>query len=162
MLTGSASKGRTQYYHYYHCNSACGFRHRASAANEKIVDEIRKYVRPLPQLQLYKEIIVTTYKAKTHIQRDRMQQLKMQLEEANKRLSRARELLLCGDIEADDYRIIKAGSDEKINRLEAKLASVTDVTKIEPLLTNAISCISQLDVLYANGSKTQHCWFDVP
>ncbi len=156
MLTGSASKGRTQYYHYYHCSSACGFRHKASDANEKIVDEIRKYVKPLPQLQLYKEVIVLTYKAKTRMQRDDIQQLKMQLEEANKRLSKARELLLCGDIEADDYRIMKAESDEKINRLEAKLtASVTDATNIEPLLNKAISNISQLDVLYVNGSITQ-------
>jgi hypothetical protein len=52
MLTGSASKGRTQYYHYYHCSSACGVRHKAPDANAKIVDEIRKYVRPLPRLQL--------------------------------------------------------------------------------------------------------------
>ena len=26
LLTGSASKGRTNYYHYYHCSATCGFR----------------------------------------------------------------------------------------------------------------------------------------
>ena len=78
------------------------------------------------------------------------------LEEANKRLSKARELLLCGDIEADDYRTIKAESEERINRLEAKLTtSVTDTTNIEPLWDKAISSISQLDVLYENGTVTQ-------
>jgi hypothetical protein len=61
-------------------------------------------------------------------------QLKIQLEEVNNRLSKTRELLLCGDIEADDYRTIKAESEERINRLEVKLsASVTDTTNIEPL-----------------------------
>jgi hypothetical protein len=60
------------------------------------------------------------------------------------------------DIEADDYRIIKSESEEKIHRLEAKLtASITETTDIEPLLNKAISNISQLDVLHSNGSITQ-------
>ena len=156
MLTGSASKGRTQHYHYYHCSSDCGIRYKAPEVNDKMVAEIRKYVQPLPRLQLFKEVIVSVYKAKTHVQRNEVQQLKMQLEEANKRLSKARELLLCGDIEADDYRTIKAESEERINRLEAKLStSVTDITNIEPLWDKAISNISQLDVLYENGTVTQ-------
>jgi len=46
----------------------------------------------------------------------------MQLDEANKRLSKAIDLLLEGDIKADDYRIIKSETEEKINRFEAKLA----------------------------------------
>jgi site-specific DNA recombinase len=156
MLTASASKGRNQYYHYYHCSSDCGIRYKAPEANAKMVDEIRKYVQPLPRLQLFKEVIVSVFKAKTHVQRNEVQQLKMQLEEANKILSKARELLLIGDIEADDYRTIKSESEEKINRLEAKLtASATDTTNIEPLWDKAISSISQLDVLYENGTVTQ-------
>ena len=156
MLTGSASKGRTQHYHYYHCSSDCGVRYKAQEANAKMVEEIRKYVQPLPRLQLFKEVIVSVYKAKTHAQHNEVQQLKIQLEESNKRLSKARELLLCGDIEADDYRTIKSESEERINRLEAKLtASVTDITNIEPLWDKAISSISQLDVLYENGTVIQ-------
>ncbi len=55
MLTGSASKGcKQKYYHYYHCSSSCGVRYNASKANEEIVYEIRKYVRPLAKLQLIK------------------------------------------------------------------------------------------------------------
>jgi len=156
MLTGSASKGRTQHYHYYHCSSECGIRYKAQEPNVKIVDEIRKYVHPLPRLQLFKEVIVSVYKAKTHAQHNEVQQLKIQLEEANKRLSKARELLLCGDIEADDYRTIKAESEERINRLEARLTtSVIDTINIEPIWDKAISSISQLDVLYENGTVTQ-------
>ena len=125
-------------------------------ANEKIVYEIRKYVRPLPKLQLYKEVIVSVFKAKTRLQRNDAQQLKTQLDEANKRLSKARDLLLSGDIEADDYRVIKSECEERINRLEAQLtASVADTTNVEPLWDKAISNISQLDVLYLEGTVTQ-------
>ena len=156
MLTGSASKGRKQHYHYYHCSSSCGIRYNAYLVNDYIVHEIKKYVTALPKLQLYKEVIASTFKSKTRLQRDEVKQLSVQLEEANKRLSKARDLLLAGDIEASDYRTIKSESEEKIHRLEAELtASVTETTDIEPLLNKAISNISQLDILYVNGSITQ-------
>ncbi len=101
-------------------------------------------------------MIVSVLKAKTRLQRNDVQQLNSQLDEANKRLSKARDLLLAGDIEADDYRLIKSESEEKINRLEVQLtASVTDTTNIGPLWDKAISNISQLDVLYSEGTVTQ-------
>jgi hypothetical protein len=103
MLTASASKGRNQYYHYYHCSSKCGIRYKAPEVNAMMVDEIREYDQPLARLKLFNEVIISIYKAKTYVQRNEVQQLKIQLEEANKRLSKVRELLLCGDIEADDY-----------------------------------------------------------
>ena len=90
------------------------------------------------------------------MQRNDVQQAHIQLNELNKRLSKERDLLLSGDIEADDYRIIKSESEEKINRLEAKLtASVTDKTNVEPLWERAISNLSQLDILYTEGTVTQ-------
>lgn len=104
MLTASASKGRKQYYHYYHCSGTCRFRHKAADVNEKIVEEIKKHVRPLSELQLYKEAIVGIFKAKTKTQREEVKQWHTQLEQANQRISKGRELLLAGDIEADDYR----------------------------------------------------------
>ncbi len=90
-----------------------------SDANEQMVKEIKKYVSPLPELKLFKEIIMSVFKSKTSLQRTEAKQLSTQLEEANKRLSKARYLLLAGDIEADDYRTIKSETEEKINRFEA-------------------------------------------
>jgi len=134
MLSGSASKGRTRYYHYYHCSGSCNFRHRAIDLNQKIIGEINKYVRSVPKLKLYKEVILTRYKARAKMQNENMQQIKQQLQEENKKLSRARELLLCGDIEVDDFRTMKAEVEARINRLEAKLTGlVTDTNNIEPL-----------------------------
>ena len=137
-------------------HSPCGVRFNAHKVNDEILEEIRKYVKPLPKLQLYKEVITFTFKSKTRLQRNEVKQVTEQLEECNKRISKARDLLLAGDIEADDYRIIKSESEERINRLEAKLAAtITDTTNIEPLLNKAISNISQLDILYQIGSIIQ-------
>lgn len=110
-------------------------------------------MKPLPKLQLYKEVISSTFKSKTRLQRNEVTQIGGQLYEANKRLSKARDLVLTGDIQADNYRIIKSESEEKIHRLEARLTlNITTTTDIESLLNEAISNILQLDVLYSNGS----------
>ena len=156
LLTGSASKGRSQYYRYYHCTSACGVRFKAEIANETIIEEIRRYVRPLAGLKLYKETILSVYKSRTEGQKSRVQELRSRLEDANTRLNKARDLLLSGAIEADDYRIMKADIDSKIQRDEAALTgNSTPEANIEPLLSLAISNISQLDSLYENGTVVQ-------
>ncbi len=156
LLTGSASKGRTKYYHYYHCSGTSNFRHNAADVNDKVVSEIGRYVRPIPKLKLYKEVIVDQYNKRTKAQRGNIQQIKLELQEENKRLSKARELLLCGGIEAEDYRIMKSEIEKRIGRLEVKLTgTITDSKNIEPLWDKAISNISRLDSLYENGNVIQ-------
>jgi len=59
------------------------------------------------KLKLYKEVIVNRYNEKTKAQKGD-QADKATVTEKNKRLSKARELLLCGDIEAEDYRVMKS------------------------------------------------------
>ncbi len=105
---------------------------------------------------LFKEVITSVYKAKTRDRIGNIQQLKIRLQDENNKLSKARELLLCGDIEADDYRMMKADADKEINRLEAKLTStITDTQNVEPLWDKAISNLSQLGYLYETGTTTQ-------
>lgn len=72
---------------------------------------------------------------KTKNQRSDINQLKTEIETANERLGRARNLLVSGDLDTDDYRKIKIETEEKINRLEAKLtAGNSKISNIKPLL----------------------------
>jgi hypothetical protein len=80
------------------------------------------------------------------------------LKEINKlteRLSKARELLLNGDIDGGDYKIIKTESEQKIDVLEAKLAEVAgnkkQAERIEPLLDQAIPKLTQLESIYCKS-----------
>ena len=91
-----------------------------------------------------------------HIGLHNNNQLRIQIDATNNKLSKARELLLSGDLDADDYRIIKSESEKTINRLEVKLtATATDTSHIAPLWDKAISTMSQLDVLYEKGTVIQ-------
>ena len=65
MLTGSASKGRNQYYYYYHCNASCGTRFKAENANSLFIKELRKYV-PNPGMNaLYIKAVCEKYSERT-------------------------------------------------------------------------------------------------
>tara|TARA_R110002020_G_scaffold113688_1_gene261541 strand:+ start:25757 stop:27310 length:1554 start_codon:yes stop_codon:yes gene_type:complete len=155
-LTGSRSKGRNQYYYYYHCISPCGFRHRAEEVNKLILKEIKKHVKPLPKIQLYLQIITDIFKSKTIAQREDIKSVKTQLEKANQKLVRARDLLLEGDITGDEYRSIKAECEKAIARLEAKLAaSAHQRHNITELLDRSITSLANLDELYENGTIQQ-------
>lgn len=77
----------------------------------------------------------------------------------NGRISKARELLLCGDIDGSDYKTIKSENEYKINVLEAKLADAATVNSksenIEPVLRRAISKLTQLDLIYSKSSTSE-------
>lgn len=77
-----------------------------------VVQEIRKYVSPLPELKLFKEIVISVFKSKTNIQRTEAKQLSIQLEEAHKKLSKARDLLLA--------KTLKQTTTEQLNQKQKK------------------------------------------
>jgi site-specific DNA recombinase len=157
MLTGSASKGKYSLYYYYHCISPCGFRHRAEEANEMFVGELKKFIPHPGVVDLYKLIISNTYKKQSSQQQNGSKQIVVDMNKLNERIGKARDMLLAGDLDPADYRIIKADCEEKINRLEAKLAEATHISitvSIDKLIEKAVSSLSQLDILYTKADIT--------
>lgn len=69
-------KGKNTIYHYCHCSSACGIRYKAKEANDKMVEEIRKYVWALSRLETCKDVITSTYKSKERGEIDEQKDLK--------------------------------------------------------------------------------------
>lgn len=149
ILTGSASKGRKQYYHYYHCSSKCGCRYKAEDINQLFFNEIKKYV-PKPGLaDLCKKVINNVYEEDFAAKGDGRKDVLIKIEELNKKRSNARELLLKGDLDGNDYRVIKLECESKINALEAKLAELSkNNSNIERELDKAVTVLTNLDVLY--------------
>lgn len=76
-----------------------------------------------------------------------------QLDEVKLRLSKARELLLCGEFEGEDYRTIKSESNERMANIEAKpKTSISFSDSMESLWHLPISKISHPDMLFQNGT----------
>ncbi|WP_208394750.1 hypothetical protein [Mucilaginibacter gilvus] len=76
-----------------------------------------------------------------------------------RRIAKARELLLNGDIDGVDYKTIKSENEYKINVLEAKLAEAAAVNSkaenIEPMLKKAITKLTQLDAIHSKSTTSE-------
>ena len=130
-LTGSPSKGKYKYYFYYHCNSTCGYRKRATLLNKEFLKDIEKY-KPLAGMEdTYVNFINYYYKERMSGKNDLRKQILSQIAMLNKRTTKLRELLLNEELEAADYRSMKFENEEKIKNLENDLMELaTDRTNI--------------------------------
>ena len=154
LLTGSASKGRNAKYYYYHCTSSCGSRFKAENANSLFSKELKKLVPKQGMVEVYKVVLQQEFKAKTKMQREDVKQVSDALDKANSELANARKLLLTSEIEASDYKSIKAEYEMKIKGLESRLIEFSkESNNIEPLLNKAVATLSSLDKLYENANN---------
>ncbi len=146
LLTGSTSKGRHKYYSYYHCFGNCAHRFRAEPVNQLLLDELDQYIPQAEIKKLYAILIAETYYEQTkEIQLEKKQVL-AQIKEYEQRLTNARDLIASRKIDEDDFRPMKSGYLEQINRLEKKLNTIlNDTDDIEGLLNEGIERLLKLD-----------------
>ncbi len=79
-----------------------------------------------------------------------------QLDQIKHRLSKARELLLRGEIEGEDYRTIKSEANERMTDIEVKLqTSISFSDNMELLWDLPFSKLSHLEELFQNGTVIQ-------
>lgn len=152
ILTGSASKGQTKHYSYYHCSVGCNFRHRADDANHQFFRELKKYILRSEMAELYKIVLQEAWHSQTaHLQDDRKQLLK-QINEFEEKLSYVRDLLASKQIEPEDFREMKSEYSNKLEKLKAKLNSGNnDIVNIKSLLDTGIDGLLKLDDIYENA-----------
>ncbi len=149
VLTGSASKGHTKYYSYYHCYAGCSFRQRADGINQLLHDELKKYI-PRPEMaDIYKLVLQQAWQSQTsQLQDDRKQTLK-QIGDLENKLGYIRELLSSKQIEPADFREMKLDYTAKVEKLEAKLsASNNELIDIKGLLNKGVDNLLRLDTAY--------------
>ncbi len=158
MITGSGSKGLYSVYYYYHCNSKCGFRHRADDANHLFERELRKYIPHAAIADLSKEILIQRYRTHFKQQQSGGKQLMEEIEQLNKKMSKARELLLAEAIDGGDYKEIKNECEAKIRRLEADLTeqkSNCTANYMNQLVNQSLTTLTNLDTLYKNAGTIE-------
>jgi site-specific DNA recombinase len=147
MLTGSASKGRTGYYHYYHCSSRCGVRHRAEKINTDFIGLLAN-LKPQNEFHhLFKKILKDVIDIQNGQQDINYESNLRQLELLEKRKASAKTLILAGDLEGEDYREIQAEIKNKIGLLQTEIAAyqqalekgAVKLVKLEPLFLDLVN-----------------------
>ena len=124
-LTGSASKGRSARYYYYHCKNECNERFRANEANESF-EQLLEYISSMDKIYRSCELIMAGASKKNGQDKsNELLQQKKELETYKKRLDNAQMLMLDGELDAADYRKIKTKLEPEIERLASKIAQLS-------------------------------------
>lgn len=154
-LCGSASKGRKDYYYYYHCSSKCGCRFKASDVNDELAKFLSEFSLSDHFADFLKDTILEEYGNNTVSFKDKKTTVAKNITTLQNKLAKARELLLTGDIDADDYRLIKkdcelslASAEEEMNNFQSKTFSIE---RLEPIIDNAIYTLSNLEIIFSKS-----------
>jgi DNA invertase Pin-like site-specific DNA recombinase len=154
LLTASSSRGRKNYYDYYHCSSFCGVRFKAEIVNAAMLKELQKY-KPDPAVkELYKLTLKDVYSQANNERIKTINSLKEEINRLNNRAAKARELMLSDSIQADDFRTIKNECEQGIIKAEQQLSDISPLTNIEPLIDKSLIVLETIDSLYTCGNAT--------
>ena len=102
-LTGSASKGRTNRYYYYHCISACGFRQKAGIANEAFENGLVQFEIKDAIKTILKKLLLDNYKKFVQNPFEEKKRIVQEIDKLNAKLSVARNKLLSETIDDEEY-----------------------------------------------------------
>ena len=116
-LTGSASKGKYDYYYYYHCSSDCGTRFKAEEVNALFEKELKKYIPRPGRIELYSSIILADFKNQSKAQDKERKHMIAELDKINQRMQNARVMKVDGELTNDDFQSLKDESNRKIEEL---------------------------------------------
>lgn len=156
VITGSASRGRSQRYYYYHCKSPCGVRHRADLANDIFLNGLKELEMKEPIKEYVKKIFLENYSSSIVNPLTEKKRIGKEIDKLNNKISIARDKLLSEIIEDDEYIQIKKECKEKIEKLENQLSKDQDRTEIkniniEKLLEKALEALTNVAFLYSSG-----------
>jgi DNA invertase Pin-like site-specific DNA recombinase len=149
MLRGSTSKGKYNYYSYYHCSLGCKFRVRSDQVNQQFISEIKKLVPERVYVDLLKIILYGLNNKQFETGALDQGRLTRDIERLLDRSIKARELLTIGEIDTDDYSAIKADCKRKINLLGIGLQHAAEmVVNGRKNIDKKAKILSQLSVSY--------------
>ncbi len=149
ILSGSASKGRSKYYSYYHCFDGCTCRFAAKTVNQLFVSELAKYSAKPELVDVYKALIAEAWDNQTDDLKYDRTKFKKQIKEIEDKIAYSRELLMSKQIEPSDFREMKARYNYDLERLESQLNEQRKtVPSIDKLLESGLKNLMRLDDYY--------------
>jgi site-specific DNA recombinase len=106
--------------------------------------------------KLYAAVLIETFNDKTSTAAERKRRLLEQIKDYESRLSNARDLLSSMQIDPSDYKMMKHDYEEKITKLESKLAEVSnDKYTIDDLLNKGLDNLISLNNRYVDSGLAQ-------
>lgn len=151
-LTGSASKGKTNYYYYYHCFGGCKFRVRADLLNMLFNKELELLVSLKYYTSLFEVILKDVYNKQFGAAVTDQSEIFKNIKKTFERIAKAKELLLTGEIDHEDYLAIQADCENRINKMGTDLKEAASlISKVNQTLNSATNSFSNLALTFKNA-----------
>jgi len=159
-LTGSASKGRSARYYYYHCKHGCSERFRASEANGVFYELLESVSSNKKIFISYSLIMQDAHKKNGKDKSVELQQVKKEMETYQKRLDNAQTLMLDGQLDVAEYRKIKSKLEPEVERLVPKVSelSSTNVNEKE-MIEYGFYFLNNIDNLFTSADLDKKRYF---
>ena len=149
-LTGSASTGRSgDKFFYYHCMKGCKERIKANETNEVFTQKLKTLNINSQAVELLMRSLKARLKANTGENKFELEKVTKDLEKNKQRLNNAQVLMLDGELNPAEYKVLKVKIEEEIMRLtseENKLRSNT--TSYDKLIDTCMKIVQNLDTAY--------------
>lgn len=147
-FTASRSKGRTQYYAYYHCDSKYGCNHRFTKAEfeENLLQLVSKFEVKNSVEKLYRSILSNTIEDDTRYKAKKVTELKKSLDELVQKEYRNQDLLIEGKINDVTFNAINNRFTAEKSKLELELSQLqqTSNTDLQPAFEKGLTVVKSL------------------
>ena len=154
-LSGSFSKGRSQYYAYYHCFGGCSYRMKAEELNNQLFNTLTDFFPREEILDVYKIALEDTWKNRTGYSQKQKVELEYKLKTCDEQVTYIHELLMSRQIQPEEYRVMKENLDIKTIKLQSDLQALrAERTDINTLLSLGLNNLLKLDYAFS-ASNTE-------
>lgn len=154
LLTGSASHGNGGKYFYYHCqhNSGCKERFKAKEANQLFINQLGQIVVKPKILDTYYEVMSQLFKKDNSDKAQKLKNIQADIDKLNQRIKNAQSLMLDGELEASEYKEIKASLQPQIEKLERQKVQTADgADDYERFLDKGFNILKNIDKYYESA-----------
>ena len=152
ILSGSISKGRHEYYSYYHCYNGCNFRLRADSLNDQFHKELKRFTPREDVTEMFKISIQDIWVSQTLHLLDERTQVNQEIREIKEKIAYMVELVSSKKIDPEDFMDSKASNTRKLEILNGKLDELNlQKIDIEDLLDSGLNNLLKLEYAYSVG-----------
>ncbi len=150
-LTASTSKGRSNYYSYYHCISPCNGRYQLEDVNLWFSDFLKSISLNGPIKKLFEEIIKEQLSKEEESKKLGPKHFE-QIQKLVQKLERLQDIYIDGDIDKNDYQTTKYRYENIISELKEKENDVIDKKNVFQLYQKAINKTENIENQYINSN----------
>lgn len=152
-LTASISRGGSGIrHHYYHCIKGCKERHKANVIHDQFSALLSCITFDQAAEKLYHEITKEVFKSKAEGKSASKGQIQAEIQKNKERINNAQQMMLDGQITAEEYREVKKRYEPLIDKLlKDYLASDNTDSQFRSYLKKGLNLLQNLDSAYHRG-----------